>query len=101
MPLPRQVFFFQAEDGIRGAMVTGVQTCALPIYVLKNKVDETLTFRRSCREGVCGSDGMNINGKNMLACTTHLSQFKDSLVIRPLPGFPIIRDLVVDMTQFY
>lgn len=71
------------------------------LNVLKNKVDESLTFRRSCREGVCGSDGMNINGKNMLACTTPLSQFKDVIVIRPLPGFPIIRDLVVDMTQFY
>ncbi len=71
------------------------------LIVLKDKVDETLTFRRSCREGVCGSDGMNINGKNRLACTTHLSEFKDHMVIRPLPGFPIIRDLVVDMTQFY
>jgi succinate dehydrogenase / fumarate reductase iron-sulfur subunit len=71
------------------------------LNVLKNKFDETLTFRRSCREGVCGSDGMNINGKNMLACTTHLSEFKGPLVIRPLPGFPVIRDLVVDMTQFY
>lgn len=71
------------------------------LTVLKNKHDETLTFRRSCREGVCGSDGMNINGKNMLACTAHLSQFKGEIVIRPLPGFPVIRDLVVDMTQFY
>lgn len=71
------------------------------LNVLKNKFDETLTFRRSCREGVCGSDGMNINGKNRLACTTHLSELKDPIVIRPLPGFPIIRDLVVDMTQFY
>ena len=71
------------------------------LNVLKNKYDETLTFRRSCREGVCGSDGMSINGKNSLACTTHLSNFKDSIVIRPLPGFPVIRDLVVDMTQFY
>lgn len=63
--------------------------------------DETLTFRRSCREGVCGSDGMNINGKNGLACVTSLSSLKTPIVIRPLPGFPVIRDLVVDMTQFY
>lgn len=63
--------------------------------------DETLTFRRSCREGVCGSDGMNINGKNGLACITLLSSLKTPIVIRPLPGFPVIRDLVVDMTQFY
>ncbi|OGT15079.1 MAG: succinate dehydrogenase iron-sulfur subunit [Gammaproteobacteria bacterium RIFCSPLOWO2_02_FULL_38_11] len=63
--------------------------------------DETLTFRRSCREGVCGSDGMNINGKNGLACITPLSSLKTPITIRPLPAFPVIRDLVVDMTQFY
>lgn len=69
---------------------------------LKAEQDPTVTFRRSCREGVCGSDGMNINGMNGLACVTHLSQLKTTkLVIRPLPGFPVIRDLVVDMTQFY
>lgn len=69
---------------------------------LKAEQDETLTFRRSCREGVCGSDGMNINGTNGLACITSLSQLKtDKIVIRPLPGFPVIRDLVVDMSQFY
>lgn len=68
---------------------------------IKNKVDETLTLRRSCREGVCGSDGMNINGKNRLACTTHLSSLQEPIVIRPLPGLPVVRDLVVDMTQFY
>ncbi|MGM0480488.1 MAG: succinate dehydrogenase iron-sulfur subunit [Pseudomonadota bacterium] len=64
--------------------------------------DPTLAFRRSCREGVCGSDGMNINGKNGLGCITHLSSLKtDKIVIRPLPGLPVIRDLVVDMSQFY
>ncbi|HAT8178965.1 TPA: succinate dehydrogenase iron-sulfur subunit [Legionella pneumophila] len=69
---------------------------------LKAEQDPSITFRRSCREGVCGSDGMNINGTNGLACITHLSQLKtDKIVIRPLPGFPVIRDLVVDMTQFY
>lgn len=71
------------------------------LLTIKNKFDETLTLRRSCREGVCGSDGMNINGKNRLACTTHLSSLQEPIVIRPLPGLPIIRDLVVDMTQFY
>lgn len=70
------------------------------LIALKSQ-DETLTFRRSCREGVCGSDGMNINGKNGLACITHLSSLKTPIVIRPLPAFPVIRDLVVDMTQFY
>jgi succinate dehydrogenase / fumarate reductase iron-sulfur subunit len=71
------------------------------LLTIKNKMDETLTLRRSCREGVCGSDGMNINGKNRLACTTHLSSLQEPIVIRPLPGLPVIRDLVVDMTQFY
>lgn len=69
---------------------------------LKAEQDPSITYRRSCREGVCGSDGMNINGTNGLACITHLSQLKtDKIVIRPLPGFPVVRDLVVDMTQFY
>ncbi len=65
--------------------------------------DPTLGYRRSCREGVCGSDGINMNGKNGLACITPLSETvrKDRLVLRPLPGLPVIRDLVVDMTQFY
>lgn len=70
------------------------------LLLLKNQ-DETLTFRRSCREGVCGSDGMNINGKNGLACITLLSSLKSPIVIRPLPGLPVIRDLVVDMDAFY
>lgn len=69
---------------------------------LKAEQDPTITYRRSCREGVCGSDGMNINGSNGLACVTHISQLNtDKVVIRPLPGFPVIRDLVVDMSQFY
>lgn len=71
------------------------------LLAIKNTMDDTLTFRRSCREGVCGSDGMNMNGKNGLACTTHLGDLKEPVVIRPLLGLPIIRDLVVDMTQFY
>ncbi|NDH08968.1 MAG: succinate dehydrogenase iron-sulfur subunit [Gammaproteobacteria bacterium] len=69
---------------------------------LKAEQDATLSFRRSCREGVCGSDGMNINGSNGLACIKALSSLaSETIVIRPLPGFPVIRDLVVDMTQFY
>jgi succinate dehydrogenase / fumarate reductase, iron-sulfur subunit len=63
--------------------------------------DDGITFRRSCGEGVCGSDGMNINGRNGLACITPLSALKEPIVLRPLPGFPVIRDLVVDMEQFY
>ena len=63
--------------------------------------DDSFSFRRSCREGVCGSDAMNINGKNGLACTTRLVDLKEPVVIKPLPGLPIIRDLIVDMTQFF
>lgn len=63
--------------------------------------DPTLGFRRSCGEGVCGSDGMNINGKNRLACTTSLTDLPNQITLLPLPGFPIIRDLIVDMTQFF
>jgi succinate dehydrogenase / fumarate reductase iron-sulfur subunit len=63
--------------------------------------DSTLSFRRSCREGVCGSDAMNINGRNGLACITRVSELSEPVVIRPLPGFPIVRDLFVDMTLFF
>ena len=64
-------------------------------------VDDTLSFRRSCREGVCGSDAMNINGKNGLACITNLKTLKEPVELRPLPGLPVIRDLIVDMSQFF
>lgn len=68
---------------------------------IKNEKDPSLSFRRSCGEGVCGSDGMNINGKNGLACITPLKNLSGEVVIRPLPGMPIIRDLIVDLTNFY
>lgn len=71
------------------------------IVHLKDTVDDSISFRRSCSEGVCGSDGININGKNGLACITALDSLPDKVVLRPLPGLPVIRDLVVDMTQFY
>ncbi len=72
------------------------------LHLLKEN-DSSISFRRSCREGVCGSDGMNINGKNGLACITPLSDALkgNKLELRPLPGLPVIRDLIVDMTQFY
>ncbi|MGD2138393.1 MAG: succinate dehydrogenase iron-sulfur subunit [Gammaproteobacteria bacterium] len=63
--------------------------------------DETLSFRRSCGEGVCGSDGMNINGRNGLACITPLAGLKTPIEVRPLPGLPVERDLIVDMAPFY
>jgi succinate dehydrogenase / fumarate reductase iron-sulfur subunit len=65
--------------------------------------DTSVSYRRSCREGVCGSDGLNMNGKNGLACITPLSEVvkNNKLVVRPLPGLPVIRDLVVDLSLFY
>ncbi len=63
--------------------------------------DDSLSFRRSCREGVCGSDAMNINGKNGLACLTSIDSLAQPLTIRPLPGLAVIRDVIVDMTQFF
>lgn len=90
-----QDFNIQVEKGSDPKILTLLER-------LKAEQDPTLTFRRSCREGVCGSDGMNINGSNGLACISALSKFQSqSIVIRPLPGFPVIRDLVVDMSQFY
>ena len=70
------------------------------LNVLKEQ-DPSLGFRRSCGEGVCGSDGMNINGVNGLACITPLMELKTPIEINPLPGLPVIRDLIIDMEQFY
>ncbi|MGQ4877619.1 succinate dehydrogenase iron-sulfur subunit [Billgrantia sp. LNSP4103-1] len=81
----------------------GRDLMVLNVLEMLKAQDTTLAFRRSCREGVCGSDGMNMNGKNGLACITSLSDVvKDNkLVLRPLPGLPVVRDLVVDMGLFY
>ncbi|WP_425583086.1 succinate dehydrogenase iron-sulfur subunit [Zobellella aerophila] len=82
----------------------GSDMMVLDALLALKEQDPSLAFRRSCREGVCGSDGLNMNGKNGLACITPLSDLlkKDNkVVIRPLPGLPVVRDLVVDMTQFY
>jgi len=81
----------------------GKDLMVLDVLELLKAEDPTLVYRRSCREGVCGSDGVNMNGKNGLACVTPVSEVakKNKLVLRPLPGLPVIRDLVVDMSQFY
>ena len=63
--------------------------------------DESFAFRHSCGEGVCGSDAVNVNGRNRLACITPVVELKEPVTVRPLPGRPVVRDLVVDMTQFY
>lgn len=87
---------YKIKDYFRNKMVLDV------LEHLKTR-DATLSFRRSCREGVCGSDGMNINGRNSLACITQVGEVitkRKLLVIRPLSGMPVIRDLAVDFTQF-
>ena len=88
---------YSIDTGGKDLMVLDV------LELIKAEHDSTVTYRRSCREGVCGSDGLNINGKNGLACITPLSETvrKNKLVIRPLPGLPVVRDLVVDMSLFY
>ena len=88
---------FSVDTSGRDLMVLDV------LELIKADHDGSVTYRRSCREGVCGSDGLNMNGKNGLACITPLSESVkgDKLVIRPLPGLPVIRDLVVDMSLFY
>jgi len=68
---------------------------------IKNEVDSTLTFRRSCREGVCGSCAMNIGGSNTLACTKAMADISGSIAIYPLPHMPVVKDLVPDLTGFY
>ena len=81
----------------------GKDLMVLDVLAMVKEQDDSVAYRRSCREGVCGSDGMNINGVNGLACITPLSDVvkNDKLVLRPLPGLPIVRDLVVDMSIFY
>ena len=71
------------------------------ILRIRDSQDDSLTIRKSCHEGVCGSDAININGRNGLACVTRARELKEPVVLRPLPSFPVIRDLVVDMTRFW
>ena len=73
----------------------------LDVLLRIKEQDPTLSLRKSCREGVCGSDAMNINGRNGLACITRVRDLKEPVVLRPLPSFPIVRDLIVDMTHFF
>lgn len=71
------------------------------IIYIKNELDSTLTFRRSCREGICGSCAMNIGGTNTLACTKSITDINNDINIYPLPHMPVIKDLVPDLTMFY
>ena len=105
-----EVYRYNPETDAKPYMKTyevdtqGKDLMVLDVLELLKAQDPSLTYRRSCREGVCGSDGLNMNGKNGLACITPLSDLSrkgGKIVIRPLPGLPVVRDLVVDMGQFY
>ncbi|RME82157.1 MAG: succinate dehydrogenase iron-sulfur subunit [Zetaproteobacteria bacterium] len=108
MAIVLEVFRFDPERDARPRMQRyevprlreGMMLLDALIYI-KEHLDGTLTFRRSCREGVCGSDGMNINGINGLACITPVDGLKQPIKVRPLTGFEVIRDLVVDMRHFF
>ncbi len=102
-----QIYRFDPDAGLRPRMqhyeleTSPADRMLLDALMRLKQQDPTLSFRRSCREGVCGSDAMNINGRNGLACIQPLHDLKELVVLRPLPGFPVIRDLIVDMTQFF
>ncbi|HKJ82778.1 MAG TPA: succinate dehydrogenase iron-sulfur subunit [Mariprofundaceae bacterium] len=106
--LELRVYRYDPESGREPLMqdyevpVTGGGMMLLDaLNYVKWELDGTLTYRRSCREGVCGSDGVNINGVNGLACITPALGLKQPIEVRPLPGMRVIRDLVVDMTHFF
>ena len=86
---------FELEPKSCGPMVLDA------LIQIKSALDSTLTFRRSCREGICGSCAMNINGVNRLACTTSMLDLGSEIKIYPLPHMPVVKDLVPDLTQFY
>ena len=91
-PPRMQAYDFEARDDER---------MLLDALIRLKAIDPSLSFRRSCREGVCGSDAMNITGKNGLACVTNLRALPSEVVLKPLPGLPVIRDLIVDMSGFF
>jgi succinate dehydrogenase / fumarate reductase iron-sulfur subunit len=103
-----QVYRWNPEDGRNprlDAYQVDLEDCG-PMVLdgliwIKNKIDPTLTFRRSCREGVCGSCAMNIDGANTLACTKDMRDIKGAVKIYPLPHMPVVKDLVPDLTEFY
>ena len=102
-----KIYRYDPETGAAPSMQTidieldGSERMLLDVLIKLKAQDPSLSFRRSCREGVCGSDAMNINGKNGLACLTNMRTLKDPVVLKPLPGLPVVRDLIVDMTEFF
>ena len=107
MPIRISIYRYNPETDARPHMQDyelpddGGGTMLLDALLLLKQQDDSLGFRRSCREGVCGSDAMNVNGRNVLACILPLKELRQPIVIRPLPGLPVIRDLIVDMTPFF
>ena len=91
---PRLDTFFVDRDDCGPMILDG-------IIWIKSKIDPTLTFRRSCREGICGSCAMNIDGTNTLACTKGMDEVTGAVKIYPLPHMPVVKDLVPDLTRFY
>ena len=106
-PLRFRIYRYNPETDIQPTMqdyeldIEAGNKMLLDALLLIKEQDDSLSLRKSCREGVCGSDAMNINGRNGLACITPLSGLKQPIELRPLPGLPVIRDLIVDMTQFF
>ena len=102
-----QVYRYDPDSGVAPHMqsyeieVGGAERMLLDVLLKLKAIDPSLSFRRSCREGICGSDAMNINGKNGLACVTNMRSLPNTVVLKPLPGLPVIRDLFVDMTGFF
>jgi succinate dehydrogenase / fumarate reductase iron-sulfur subunit len=102
------IYRYDPDDGANPRLDTyevDMDTCGPmvldAVIKIKNEMDATLTFRRSCREGVCGSCAFNIDGTNTLACTTHLSDIRGDVKIYPLPHMPVVKDLVPDLNQVY
>ncbi len=102
-----QIYRYDPEKDAKPTMqslqveLDGSERMLLDALLKLKAADPTLSFRRSCREGVCGSDAMNINGKNGLACLTNMRTLPETIILKPLPGLPVVRDLIVDMTQFF
>ncbi|HTH79037.1 MAG TPA: 2Fe-2S iron-sulfur cluster-binding protein, partial [Ramlibacter sp.] len=102
-----QIYRYDPEKDAKPYMQTveieleGNERMLLDALMKLKAQDPSISFRRSCREGVCGSDAMNINGKNGLACLTNMRTLPGTIVLKPLPGLPVIRDLIVDMTDFF
>ncbi len=91
---PRVDSYFVDMDGCGPMVLDG-------LIKIKNEIDPTLTFRRSCREGICGSCAMNIDGTNTLACTRGINEVKGTVKIYPLPHMPVVKDLIPDLSNFY